>query len=124
MPMEREPIYDVAISFLARDQSIAGALADRLSETLKVFYFPRAQEALAGTDGLESMRTPFVSDSRIAVILCREPWGETEWTRLEESAIKDGCLQRGWPTLLFVQLDKAGKLPVWLPHTHVRFVFD
>ena len=76
--------YDVAISFLARDQGTVGAIAESLTETLKVFYFPRAQEALAGTDGLEFMRIPFVSGSRLTVVFFREPWGETEWTRLEE----------------------------------------
>jgi hypothetical protein len=99
-------------------------LASRLEEALKVFYFPHAQESLAGTDGLELMRTPFVSGSRVVVVLYREPWGETEWTRLEESAIKDGCLKNGWTTLLFVQLDTTSKLPTWLPHTHVRFVLN
>jgi hypothetical protein len=120
----QEPEYDVAISFLGKDQRIAGELAERLAESLKVFYYPRSQEQLAGTDGMESMRVPFVSGARVVVVLYREPWGATEWTRLEESAIKDGCLQRGWSTLMFVQLDKTSKLPVWLPHTHVRFVLE
>jgi hypothetical protein len=119
-----EPEYDVAISFLATDQLIAGELADRLVESLKVFYYPRAQEKLAGTDGMESMRMPFVSGSRVTVILYREQWGKTEWTRLEESAIKDGCLARGWSTLMFVQLDEMSKQPRWLPTTHVRFAFE
>ena len=43
---------------------------------------------------------------------------------MRSSAIKDGCLKRGWNTLLFVQLDKTSKRPTWLPDTHVRFVFD
>jgi hypothetical protein len=119
-----QPGYDVAISFLAKDQLIAGELADRLVESLKVFYFPRAQEKLAGTDGMESMRTPFVSGSRVTVILYREQWGKTEWTSLEESAIKDGCLNRGWSTLMFVQLDETSKLPPWLPRTQVRFALE
>jgi hypothetical protein len=60
----------------------------------------------------------------VTVIFFREPWGQTAWTRLEETAIKDGCLKHGWSKLLFVQLDKTSKLPVWLPHTHVRFAFE
>jgi hypothetical protein len=43
---------------------------------------------------------------------------------LKSQRIKDGCLKRGWSTLMFVQLDKTSKLPVWLPHTHVRFVLE
>ena len=122
--VQPEPEYDVAISFLAQDQRIAGELAERLGESLKVFYFPRAQEALAGTDGMESMRSPFVSGSRVTVILYRDRWGETPWTRVEASAIKDGCLARGWMTLMFVQLDKTSNLPRWLPNTHIRFALE
>ena len=118
------PEYDVAISFLAKDDQIAGALAERLCQSLKVFYYPRAQEQLAGTDGMETMRKPFLDGARVTVVLYREPWGETPWTRVEATAIKDGCLARGWAALMFVQLDKTSKLPIWLPNTHIRFAFE
>jgi TIR domain len=115
-----EPSLDVSISFLAKDEPFAAELYAKLEQTLKVFFFPRQQEELAGTDGLESMRTPFL-ESRVAVILFRQPWGETPWTRVEETAIKDRCLAKGWNSLLFVTLDKPSPLPVWLPNTHIRF---
>jgi hypothetical protein len=70
------PKYDVAISFLSKDESIAAALNDVLGEGLEVFFYPRKQEALAGTDGLESMRTPFLEESRLVVVLFREPWAK------------------------------------------------
>jgi hypothetical protein len=98
----QEPEYDVAISFLGKDQRIAGDVAERLAESLKVFYYPRSQEQLAGTDGMESMRVPFVSGARVVVVLYREPWGETEWTRLEESA------------------NQRWMLEAWMVHAHVR----
>ena len=66
--------YDVAISFLVQDISIATALCEKLSESLSVFFFPRNQEELAGTDGLESMRTPFFEQSRLNVVIYRERW--------------------------------------------------
>lgn len=119
MPID-DPQYDVAISFLSRDQSTAEAIHDKLAEGLRVFFYPRKQEQLAGTDGLESMRKPFFDDSRVVVVLYREPWGKTPWTQVEETAIKEGCLQRGWRRLLFVVLDKQSALPVWLPETHIR----
>ena len=75
--LNSEPNYDVAISFLSQDEQIGAAFRDRLSEGLKVFFYPRNQEQLAGTDGLETMRTPFLSDSRVVVVLYREPWGKT-----------------------------------------------
>jgi hypothetical protein len=119
MPINN-PQYDVAISFLSRDQSTAEAIQDKLAEGLRVFFYPRKQEELAGTDGLESMRKPFFDDSRVVVILYREPWGETPWTRVEETAIKDGCLEQGWKRLFFIVLDKQSALPRWLPETHIR----
>lgn len=83
------PKFDVAISFLSRDEPTAAALNDALVKGLGVFFFPRKQEELAGTDGLESMRQPFLVDSRVVVVLYREPWGETPWTRVEQTAITD-----------------------------------
>jgi hypothetical protein len=118
------PEYDVAISFLAKDERVAAAINDGLASGLKVFFFPRNQEELAGTDGLESMRTPFLTGSRVNVVLYRDGWGQTRWTRVEETAIKDACFNRGWLTLFFVALEKADKLPTWLPDTCVRFNLD
>lgn len=115
--------YDVAISFLSRDEPIGAALHTLLSSGLKVFFYPRSQEELAGTDGLESMRKPFVDDSLVSVVLYREQWGKTPWTRVEETAIKDGCLKHGWQRLFFMSLDDAAPLPVWLPNTHIRFSY-
>ena len=111
--------YDVAISFLASDEPIAKELYTRL-EGLNVFFFPRNQEELAGTDGLESMRSPFIN-SRVAVVLFRDRWGNTPWTGVEAQAIKDQCLGTQFRGLLFVQLEKSARHPEWLPQTHVRF---
>lgn len=119
-----QPKYDVALSFLSVDEPIAAALHDRISEGLNVFFFPRNQEELAGTDGLESMRIPFLEDSRLVVVLYREPWGKTQWTRVEETAIQEGCLKHGWHRLFFIVLDKASALPIWLPLNHVRFNYS
>jgi hypothetical protein len=118
------PTYDVAISFLFQDQKIAQAVHDDLVvSSLNVFFFPRRQEELAGTNGMESMRTPFLG-ARVNVVLFRKPWGETPWTRVEDTAISERCFKGGWSTLMFVQLDKTSTLPGWLPPTHVRFSFD
>jgi hypothetical protein len=115
------PRYDVAMSFLSKDEAVASAIYQKLNEGLQVFFFPRSQEDLAGTDGLESMRKPFFDDSRVMLVLFRESWGKTPWTRVEETAIKEACLEHGWQRLFFVVLDPASTLPVWLPKTNVRF---
>jgi hypothetical protein len=112
--------YDAAISFLARDEAIAAALHERLSDSLRVFFYPRNQEELAGTDGMESMREPFIR-SRMMVVLYREPWGETKWTRVEATAIKERCFNEGWDPLFFITLGKTATLPKWLPPIYVRF---
>jgi hypothetical protein len=118
------PQYDVAISFLSSDEHTAAALYGRLSDGLNVFFYPRKQEQLAGTDGLETMRTPFLNDSRVAVVLYREPWGKTPWTGVEQIAIQESCLNHGWQRLFFMVLDKTNAMPVWLPQHHVRFNYE
>lgn len=119
-----KPQYDVAISFLSKDEAIARAIYEKLSEGLSVFFYPRSQEELAGTDGLESMRKPFFDDSRVIVVLYRERWGKTRWTRVEETAIKEACLEHGWARLFFIVLDRDSVLPMWLPKTMVRFNYQ
>lgn len=112
--------YDVAISFLVQDLQFAQALRDELVKSLKVFFFPHNQEELAGTNGLETMRAPFLNGSRVNVVIFRERWGNTPWTRVESTAIQEGCLQNGWAGLFFYMADSSTP-PVWLPSTHVRF---
>jgi hypothetical protein len=124
MQTEKEFKYDVAISFLSKDQGIASEIHRRLFEGLKVFFYPRSQEELAGTNGLESMRTPFRDESRLVVVLYREGWGHTPWTGVEETAITDGCLAHGWKRLLFIVLDPSSVLPPWLPDARIRFDFE
>jgi hypothetical protein len=51
---ETEKKWDVAISFLIQDVAIAQALYEKLSEGLRVFFSPRRQEEIAGTDGMET----------------------------------------------------------------------
>src|SRR5271170_7176358 len=118
------PKYDVAISFLVKDEPTAAALYRDLSRTLNVFFFPHKQEDLAGTDGMESMRTPFLEDSRVMVVLYREQWGKTRWTAIEEAAVKEACFNGDWKRLFFVALDRTAKLPKWLPEYHVRYNWD
>ena len=62
--------YDVAISFLVVDENIAASIKGGLSG-LNVFFYPHNQEDLIGTNGIETMRAPFLS-ARVNVILFRE----------------------------------------------------
>ena len=116
---ETAPTYDVAISFLDQDQELALRLRSKLSG-LRVFVYSKEQESLAGSDGAEKFRSVFLDDCRLRVVLFRKGWGESRFTRVEESAIVDACTENGWDHLLFVQLEHGKALPVWLPKTHTR----
>ena len=81
-----DSLFDVAISFLVADQEIAAALRARLIG-LNVFFYPYNQEELIGTDGLETLRAPFLN-ARVNVVLFRERYGirlglELSWLRLK-----------------------------------------
>jgi hypothetical protein len=119
-----DPKFDVAISFLVKDEQIAAALCHELSQSLRVFFFPHKQEDLAGSDGMESMRKPFLDDSRVMVVLYREQWGKTRWTAIEETAIKDACFNGDWKRLFFISLDRNTPIPKWLPEYHVRYNWE
>jgi hypothetical protein len=120
MADEPKYLYDVAISFLSGDEPLALNLHEQLSENLSVFTYSERQKELAGTDGLESFRQAFFSQSRLVVVLYRNRWGKTRWTAVEELAIKERMFEGGWRSLLFVMLDQQSTYPVWLPETHVR----
>ena len=115
-----EPKFDVAISFLARDEHLALELGDRLATELDTFVYSKQQEQLAGSEGLESLREAFRDASRLVVVLYRDEWGNTPWTGVEQTAIKDRALAEGWEFLLFLALDKVSVVPKWLPETRIR----
>lgn len=112
--------FDVAISFLVADEKTASSIKSKLTG-LEVFFYPHNQEELIGTNGLESMRAPFLA-ARVNVVLYRERYGKTPWTGVELAAIQDSCLKTAYRSLLFVQLDKKDRKPDWLPDTHIRCV--
>jgi hypothetical protein len=115
-----DPTYDVAISFLVADEKTASQIKSGLAG-LNVFFYPHNQEELVGTNGIESMREPFLA-ARVNVILFRERYGNTPWTGVELSAIQDSCLKTRFQSLVFAQLDKDDQKPLWLPDTHIRCV--
>jgi hypothetical protein len=116
--------FDVAISFLHRDEPLALQLQSKLIANLSVFVYSKEQENLAGTDGMESFRLAFRSQSRLSVVLYRKGWGETPWTRVEATAIQEKCLENGWDSLLFVMLETGDTPPIWLPEMNIRLDFS
>ena len=123
MDPNEQPAYDAAVSFLADDEALAVRLADRLRRRWKVFVFSERQKELAGTDGVETFSAVFKERCRMGGVLHRENWGETRWTRVEASAIKDHGLNKGWDTLFVVKLDDS-TLPIWIPDTKIWSALD
>lgn len=118
MPTE-EFRYDLAISFVAKDEVIATQLADQFEGRLRVFLYSRKQEQLAGTDGEKTFNEVFAKQSRLVVVLYRAGWGETPWTRIEETAIRNRAFEEGYEFVLFIPLDDQPSVPKWLPRTQL-----
>lgn len=116
--------YDVAISFLSDDEEIAQELYELLSPSLRVFIFTKRQDDVAGTNGLDTFRRVFRSDSSLVVVLYRDGWGETPWTRVEKIAIEERFLKDGPEFLFIVSLSSKSTPPPWIPDTLIRFNLD
>ena len=86
--------FDVAFSFLKEDEGLAVRLGDLIQDRLRTFIYSKKQEYLAGRDGEETFNAAFGRDARLVVILYREAWGSTSWTRIERDAIRNRAF--GW----------------------------
>ena len=107
--------YDVAFSFLSQDESLAEQLAKLLKGRLSVFIYSEAQKDIAGKDGEVEFNKVFGQDARIVVVLYRSGWGETPWTRIEQTAIRNRGHDAGYDFCIFIPLDLPNKPPPWLP---------
>lgn len=96
-------------------------LADALADRFKVFIYSREQRRLAGTDGMESFSNVFAAEARVVVILYREGWGETPWTRVEQTAIRNRAFEEGFDFALFVNMTESMSLPAWVPKTQIYY---
>jgi hypothetical protein len=113
--------YEVAFSCLKEDEPYAHDLYERLSDRLPVFLFTERQKELAGTDGQVTFRQVFEEEARMVVILYRSKWGWTNWTRVEENAIKDRRFNHATDFVFFVNMDAdQPQKPEWLSSTHIR----
>lgn len=111
--------YDIAFSFIAEDESIATELNDLLQDRLNTFLYSKKQEELAGTDGEEKFNIVFSEQARMVVVLYRDGWGETPWTRIEETAIRNRAFDEGYEFVTFVPLEEKSTTPRWLPKNQI-----
>lgn len=116
--------YEVAFSFLARDEQMAIHLKDLLQDRFTVFVYSESQREIAGTDGEKTFAEVFQQQSRVVVVLFRAGWGETPWTRIEETAIRNRAFENGYDFVLFVPLEMPPSVPKWLPKTQLWLGLD
>jgi len=111
--------YDVAFSFLKEDEDQATKLNDLLQERLSTFLYSKRQKEIAGTDGEITFNNVFGGEARIVVVLYRDHWGTTSWTRIEQTAIRNRGYEEGYDFVIFIPLEKNSTLPQWLPKTQI-----
>lgn len=116
--------YDVAFSFLQNDESIAFHINDLIQDRFSTFIYSNKQEELGGTDGEKTFNSVFYEEARIVVILYREGWGKTAWTRIEETAIKNRAFNKGWEFLILINLDTKSSLPTWIPSPYIWLDYE
>ncbi len=116
--------YDVSFSFVQDDEHIATALNDLIQDRYKTFLYSKKQEELVGTDGMEKFSNVFNEESRVVIVFFRETWGQTPWTKIEETAIKNRAFETGWDFLLIIKMNAADKLPSWIPKVGIWYDFQ
>jgi len=111
--------YDVAFSFLSQDEPLATTLSELLQDRYRTFLYSKRQEVVGGTDGELSFGRVFEEQSRLVVVLYRKGWGESPWTRVEETAIRNRGHEEGYDFAKFIPLDDDRSVPRWVPKNHV-----
>jgi hypothetical protein len=111
--------YDIAFSFLAQDEPIANELNDLLQDRLRTFLYSKKQGEIAGTDGEKTFNSVFGEQARLVVVLYRNGWGQTPWTRIEETSIRNRAFDQGYEFVKFIPLDDHPTVPKWLPRTQL-----
>jgi len=97
MTADNDPFkYDIAFSFVTEDEGLATQLNDRLQDRYRTFLYSKVQEKLAGTDGEKTFNAVFGKEARIVAVLLRPEWGNTRWTRIEETAIRNRAHDQGY----------------------------
>jgi hypothetical protein len=61
----------------------------------------------------------FGQEARMVVVLYRGNWGQTPWTRIEETAIRNRAYNEGYDFVKFIPVDEPGSVPKWLPQNRL-----
>jgi hypothetical protein len=117
--VDRQFDYDIAFSLLSQDERLAQEIADLLSARYRIFLYSSRQKEIAGTDGEITFKKVFSEKARMVVVLYREGWGATPWTRMEEEAIRGRAYDEGYDFVKFIPLDSDPAVPKYLPKTQL-----
>ena len=117
--MQEDFKYDVAFSFLAEDEALAQKINDLIKERVKTFIYSEKQLELAGKDGEKAFSEVFTEQTRVVVVLYRDKWGTTSWTRIEETVIRNRAFNEGYEFTIFIPIDDTPNVPKWLPKTQL-----
>lgn len=120
--MAQLPAIDVAFSFLAQDETLAISLAGKLRSRLRTFVYSEVQKDLAGKDGVEEFTSMYGDRASLVAVLYRTGYGQTKWTRLEQSAITSRGVEHGWHSIVVISLD--GSRPTWIPASRLWLGYD
>jgi len=107
--------YDVAFSFTQQDENLAHSLFSLLKDRLHCFIYSEEQKKLAGGDGEVLFNNVYGKESRIVVILFRNEYGSTKWTRIEQTAIRNRGYEDGYDFVILIPTVKNSTAPAWLP---------
>jgi hypothetical protein len=111
----------LAFSFVQQDETIAQELNDLLQDRYSTFLYSRRQGEIAGKDGELRFNDIFGKESRAVIVLHRAGWGETPWTRIEETAIRNRAFDEGYDFALFIPTEAPASVPRWLPKTRIWY---
>lgn len=114
----------MAFSFLGEDEPLATELNDLIQDRPATFLYSKKQEEVAGTDGEQTFGDVFGKKARVVVVLFRDGWGTTPWTRIEETAIRNRGYDEGYDLTVFVPVRPGLALPIYIPKPRLYVDLD
>lgn len=111
--------FDVAFSFVQKDEGLAYELYKLLCNRLSCFIYSEQQKRLAGADGEQIFNSVFSKESRIVIVLYRNEWGNTKWTAIEQTAIRNRGFEKGYDFVILVPTVDKFIPPEWLPKNRI-----
>lgn len=112
-------LYDIAFSFSQKDENLATELYNLLKDRLSCFIYSEQQKRLGGNDGERVFNSVFSKESRIVVILFNCDWGNTKWTKIEETAIRNKGFDEGYDFVILIPTENNIDPPQWLPKNRI-----